>query len=69
MKYEIQGKLCPAAICTLEAGESVICQKGAMSWMTPNMSMQTKGGGIGKMFSRAISGESMFQNIYTAQGG
>lgn len=69
MKYEIQGKPCPAAICTLEAGESVICQKGAMSWMTPNMSMQTKGGGIGKMFSRAISGESMFQNIYTAQGG
>lgn len=26
-------------------------------------------GGIGKMFSRMISGEKMFQNIYTAKGG
>ena len=38
-----------------------------MSWMTPNMTMQTQGGGIGKMFSRAVSGESMFQNVYTAE--
>lgn len=37
--------------------------------MTPNMEMQTKGGGIGKMFSRALTGESMFQNEYTAKGG
>ena len=44
-------------------------QKGAMAWMTPNMEMQTKGGGIGKMFSRALTGESMFQNEYTAKGG
>lgn len=40
-----------------------------MAWMTPNMEMQTKGGGIGKMFSRALTGESMFQNEYTAKGG
>lgn len=69
MQYEIQGKPYPVAIVNLEGGESVICQSGAMSWMTPNMSMQTKGGGLGKMFSRAISGESMFQNTYTAQNG
>ncbi len=31
-------------------------------------SVETKGGGLGKMISRAFSGESMFQNIYTAQG-
>ncbi len=37
--------------------------------MTPNMEMETKGGGIGKMFSKALSGESMFQNTYTAKGG
>jgi len=29
--------------------------------------METVGGGLGKMFSKAFSGESMFQNIYTAK--
>jgi len=37
--------------------------------MTPNMEMATKGGGLGKMFSRALTGEAMFQNQYTAKGG
>lgn len=40
-----------------------------MVWQTPNISMETTGGGIGKMFSKALSGESMFQNIYTANDG
>jgi uncharacterized protein (TIGR00266 family) len=39
-----------------------------MAWMSPNMQMETKGGGLGKMFSKAFSGESMFQNHYTARG-
>ena len=69
MNYEIQGKPYPVAIMNLEAGESVICQRGAMTWMSSNMEMQTKGGGIGKMLGRALSGDSMFQNTYTAQGG
>ncbi|MBR6337697.1 MAG: TIGR00266 family protein, partial [Ruminococcus sp.] len=56
-------------ICTLASGESIITEKGAMSWMSPNMQMQTSGGGLGKMFSRALQGEAMFQNIYTAMGG
>lgn len=69
MKYEIQGKPHPVAIVTLEGGESIICQRGGMSWMTPNVEMQTKAGSFGKMLGRAFSGESMFQNVYTAQGG
>lgn len=36
--------------------------------MSSNMEMDTKGGGVGKMFSKVISGESMFQNTYTAKG-
>ena len=41
-----------------------------MSWMSPNMRMETtSNGGIGKMFGRAFSGESMFVNRYTAVGG
>ena len=69
MRYEIKGSPYPVVTCALNAGESVICQRGAMAWMSPNMQMQTKTGGIGKMFSRSISGESMFQNTYTAMGG
>lgn len=40
-----------------------------MSWMSPNMKMETVGGGVGKMFGRMFSGESMFVNHYTAMGG
>lgn len=69
MKYEIQGGNLPVVICTLDSGEQIVTEGGAMSWMSPNMKMETSGGGIGKMFGRAFSGESMFQNIYTAQGG
>lgn len=35
---------------------------------TPNVKMETHGGGIGKMFSKALSGESIFQNTFTANG-
>ena len=69
MKYEIRGGVFPVVICDLENGEKMITEKGAMSWMSPNMKMETVGGGLGKMFSKAFSGESMFQNSYTAQGG
>lgn len=69
MEYQIKGTPFPAVICKLNAGETINCQKGAMSWMSPNMKMETTTGGIGKMFSRAFSGESMFQNKYTAEGG
>ena len=69
MKYEIQGENLPVVICSLEAGESMVTEGGSMSWMSPNMRMETSGGGIGKALGRLFSGESMFQNIYTAQGG
>jgi len=68
MQIEIKGTPLPVAICHLQAGESIITEKGAMSWMSSNLEMQTKGGGVGKMFSRALQGEAMFQNIYTAVG-
>ncbi len=68
MKYEILGEPLPVVQCHLNAGESMITEKGAMCWMTPNMKMETVGGGLGKMFGRMFSGEAMFQNRYTAQG-
>ena len=69
MKYQIKGEPMPVVICQLEGGESMICESGAMSWMTPNMQMETSGGGLGKMFGRLLSGENMMQNHYTARGG
>lgn len=70
MRYEILGETLPVVICQLEGGEKMITEGGGMSWMSPNMLMETTtNGGIGKAFGRMFSGEKMFQNIYTAQGG
>ncbi|MCI8320800.1 MAG: TIGR00266 family protein [Dorea sp.] len=69
MEYEIKGETLPVVICNLKSGEKMITEKGSMSWMSPSMKMETStNGGIGKAFGRMFSGESMFQNIYTAQG-
>ncbi len=68
MRYEISGGSFPVVTCYLNNGESMITEKGSMVWMSNNMQMDTKGGGLGKMFSKAFSGESMFQNVYTAYG-
>ncbi|MFR2835634.1 MAG: TIGR00266 family protein [[Clostridium] nexile] len=70
MRYEIKGETLPVVVCYLESGEKMITERGSMSWMSPNMEMQTtSNGGIGKVFGRAFSGEALFQNTYTAQGG
>ena len=69
MKYEVKGEPMPVVICTLEAGERMITESGSMVWMSPNMQMDTSAGGLGKAFGRMFSGENIFQNIYTAQGG
>ena len=70
MRYEILGETLPVVVCQLEGGEKMITEGGGMSWMSPNMLMETTtNGGIGKAFGRMFSGEKMFQNIYTAQGG
>ncbi len=68
MKYEIKGEPMPVVICQLQNGETMITESGAMSWMSPNMKMETTGGGVGKMFGRMFTGESLFLNRYTAQG-
>ena len=67
MQYEIIGEPYPAVVCYLAKGEQMRTEKGSMVWMDPVMEMSTSGGGAGKMFGRMFSGESMFQNIYTAR--
>lgn len=70
IRYEIEGGNLPVVICYPEVGQTLCTQSGAMSWMSPNMKMDTNtGGGIGKMFGRLFSGESLFFNEYTPIGG
>ena len=77
MQYEVKNAPLPVLICKLDPNESIECQKGAMSWMTPTMQMQTglgSGGGgllgaLGKMAKSAVTGESIFRNTYIAKGG
>lgn len=70
MNYEIKGDSLPVVICNIEAGETMITENGGMSWMSPNMQMETtSAGGARKVIGRMFSGEGLFQNKYTAQGG
>lgn len=69
MEYQIYGEPLPVVTCNLEAGETMITERGSMSWMSPNMKMETTtNGGMGKAFGRMFSGESFFQNRYTSVG-
>lgn len=70
MEYKIDGAPLPVVICQLNAGETMITERGSMSWMSPNMKMETtSNGGLGKALGRMFAGEALFQNRYTAQGG
>jgi uncharacterized protein (TIGR00266 family) len=71
MEYQIIGTTLQAVIMELDPGEIVYSESGGMAWMSGNMAMQTsgRGGGLGGMFKRAISGESLFLVEYSPQGG
>ena len=69
MRYSIEGEPMPVVICELEPGEEMITESGGMAWMTPNMQMSQEGGGLGKMFGRMLTGESMFLTHYRCEGG
>lgn len=70
LNYEITGGHLPVVICYPEAGQTLCTERGAMSWMSPNMQMESNaGGGLKKAFGRLFSGESIFLNDYTAIGG
>ena len=68
MEAKIVGETLPAVICTLQKGESVLTENGGMSWMGEKIEMTTTtNGGIMKGIGRALAGESIFMNVYTAQ--
>jgi len=69
MRYEIKGGTLPVVEVYLNAGESINCEGGAMTWMSDNLEMATEAGGVGKMFSKMLTNEKMFSNTYTCKNG
>lgn len=67
MKYEIKNQPFTVLTFQMSQGEMVKCQSGAMAWMTQGIQMETKTGGLGGMFKKALVGESLALNNYTAQ--
>ena len=70
MEYKIIGTTLQAVILELDPGETVYSESGGMAWMSSNIVMQTsgRGGGLGGVFKRAVSGESLFLVEFTSQG-
>lgn len=68
MEYEIKGGAFPIVICKLQKGETMKDESGSMAFMTPEVKMETNtGGGLLKGLGRALSGDSLFLNFYTAE--
>lgn len=67
MEYEIIGGSFPAVNVTLQRGETVFTQSGAMAWSDTNVSMETNAeGGLLKSLGRAFSGASLMFVRHTA---
>ncbi|NOQ55606.1 MAG: TIGR00266 family protein [Nanohaloarchaea archaeon] len=70
MEYKVRGTVMQVLDLKLNDGESVYTEKGGMSWMSPNITMQTNAkGGVLKGVGRLFSGESFFMTTYTSSGG
>ena len=70
MRYNIQGGQLPVVVCDLDPNEEMFTESGGMSWMSPNISMNTNmEGGLMGGLKRSVSGESMFLTTYRSEGG
>ena len=68
MEYEISGGSFPTVICKLNQGETMKDESGAMAFMTSQIKMETStGGGLLKGLGRALSGDTVFLNFFTAE--
>jgi uncharacterized protein (TIGR00266 family) len=72
MDYEIQCQPSYSVLeVSLDPGEKVVSEAGAMAWMSENLSVETstRGGALSGLKRSILSGESFFQNTYSAEGG
>ena len=66
MRYEIKGDTLPVVVCYLENGERMITERGSMSWMSPNMKMETtSNGGIGKHLEECFQARHCSRTLYS----
>lgn len=70
MRYKILGSVMQAVVIELPQGQRIFSERGGMSWMSANVTMQTNmEGGLGGAFKRMFSGESIFMVEFQSQGG
>lgn len=67
--YEIEGDFSPMLTITLDPGEAVQAEAGAMVMMEPDVTMSTEmpGGFFGSVL-RKVSGETFFMTFFTNEG-
>jgi uncharacterized protein (TIGR00266 family) len=69
ISYRIDGTTLQVVTIELEPGEVIYSESGGMSWMSGNVEMKThSGGGLGRAFKRALSGESLFITDFYVTG-
>lgn len=70
VNYHILGTIQQVVAVDLQPNQAIFSDTGAMSWMTPTVTMNTHtGGGLGGMFKRAVSGASLFIIDFAVSGG
>ncbi|MGM5483838.1 MAG: TIGR00266 family protein [Nanobdellota archaeon] len=70
MEFKVRGQDMPVVDIEMKEGESVYTESGGMSWMTPNVDMNSNvKGGLGGAFNRMLSGESLFVVNYKCNQG
>ncbi|MDP7079713.1 MAG: AIM24 family protein [Candidatus Undinarchaeales archaeon] len=65
MNFKVMGGFIPILEATLEVGESVYCEGGAMIYKDHDMEFEASVKGL---FGRAASGETVALNLYTGPG-
>ena len=71
MDYTIQSRPSYSLLeATLSAGETIVAESGAMTWMSGDirMSTSTRGGALRGLGRTVLGGESFFQNTFQAEG-
>jgi uncharacterized protein (TIGR00266 family) len=67
--YQTIGTILQALSVQLDENETVYSVAGNMSWMTQNIKMETISRGIAKIFSRVLTGETLFVNQFRCTQG
>ena len=66
--FKIYGSTLPVVVLNMRERAAFYSETGALSWMSDGVNMNTTtGGGLGGIFKRAISGESLFVVDYVAE--